>query len=79
MRALEERLNLAKTVLQLLNIQPLCRTKLENKTVKKTGTHASFTCIFKFLIKKGYVQKSSKLFRAEYVITEKGIKFLEAI
>ena len=79
MRRLTERMNLAKTVLKELSRQPLSRTQLEQQTVKKTGTHATFEGIFRFLVQGGYVQKSEQKHRANYEITEKGAKLLEAI
>ncbi len=79
MRRLTERLNLAKTVLKELNRQPLCRTELEKRTVRKSGTHATFEGIFHYLIQSGYIVKSEEKHRAPYAITEKGAKFLEVL
>jgi len=79
MRRLTERMHLAKIVLKELDRQPLCRTELEKRTVKKSGTHATFEGIFRYLIQSGYVRKSEQKHRAAYVITEKGAKFLEAL
>ena len=79
MRRLTDRMHLAKTVLKELNRQPLCRTELEKRTVKKAGTHATFEGIFRYLIQSGYVQKSEQKHRAAYMITERGTKFLEAL
>ncbi len=79
MRRLTERMNLAKTVLKELSRQPLSRTQLEQQTVKKTGTHATFEGIFRYLVQSGYVQKSEQKHLANYKITEKGSKLLEAI
>jgi predicted transcriptional regulator len=79
MRRLAERMNLAKTVLRELSYQPLRRTDLEQRTIRRVGTHATFEGIFRFLIESGYVQKSEQRHRANYVITEKGNKLLEAI
>jgi DNA-binding PadR family transcriptional regulator len=79
MRRLTERMQLAKTVLRELNRQPLCRTELEKKTVRKLGTHATFEGMFRFLVQGGYVQKSEQKHRAAYMITERGTKFLEVI
>jgi predicted transcriptional regulator len=79
LRRLTERMNLAKIVLRELSRQPLCRTEIEQRTVRKAGTHASFEGIFRYLVQGGYVQKSEPKHRAEYVLTEKGAKLLEAI
>ena len=79
MRRLIDRMDLAKIVLNELERQPLSRTELEKRTVRKSGTHATFEGIFRFLVQSGYVQKSGQKHRAPYVITEKGAKFLEAI
>ncbi len=79
MRRLKDRMNLAKTVLKELERQPLCRTELEKRTVRKSGTHATFEGIFRYLVQSGYVQKSGQKHRAPYVITEKGAKFLEVL
>jgi len=79
MRRLYERLHLAKTVLNELSKQPLCRTELEKRTVKKLGTHATFEGIFRYLVQNGYVKKSEQKHRAPYVITEKGLKLLEGL
>ncbi|MEM3577566.1 MAG: hypothetical protein QXX51_03815 [Candidatus Bathyarchaeia archaeon] len=79
MRRLDERLRLAMAVLKELNKQPTCRTELEKRTVKKLGTHATFEGIFHYLVKNGYVRKSEARHRAPYVITEKGVKLLEAL
>jgi DNA-binding PadR family transcriptional regulator len=79
MKSLVERMQLAKTVMHELSKQPLCRTELEKRTVRKFGTHATFEGIFSFLVKGGYVQKSGVNHRAAYALTEKGAKFLEVI
>jgi predicted transcriptional regulator len=79
MRRLKDRINLAKIVLKELKKQPFSRTELEQRTVRKAGTHATFEGIFRFLVQSGYVQKSGQKHRAPYVITEKGAKFLEVI
>jgi len=79
MRRLKDRMNLAKTVLKELERQQLCRTELEKRTLRKSGTHATFEGIFCFLVQNGYVEKSGKEHRAPYVLTEKGAKFLEAL
>jgi DNA-binding PadR family transcriptional regulator len=79
MKSLVERMQLAKTVMHELSRQPLCRTELEKRTVRKFGTHATFEGIFSFLVKGGYVQKSGANHRAAYALTEKGAKFLEVI
>jgi DNA-binding PadR family transcriptional regulator len=72
-------MTLARTVLKELSRQPLFRTELEKRTVRKVGTHATFESIFRYLVQNGYVQKSQEKHRAEYIITEKGTKLLEAI
>lgn len=79
MRRLKDRMNLAKTVLKELERQQLCRTEIENRTVRKSGTHATFEGIFRFLVQSGYVQKNGQKHRAPYALTEKGAKFLEAL
>jgi predicted transcriptional regulator len=79
MRHLRDRMNLAKMVLKELERQQLCRTELEKRTVRKSGTHATFEGIFRFLVQSGYVEKSGQKHRAPYVLTEKGAKFLEAL
>jgi len=79
MRHLKDRRNLAKDVLKELERQPLCRTELEKRTVRKSGTHATFEGIFRFLVQSGYVQKNEQKHRAPYMLTEKGAKFLEAL
>jgi len=79
MRRLTERLNLAKTVLKELSRQPLCRTELEKRTVRKEGTHATFEGIFHYLLQSGYIVKSEQKHRAPYALTERGKKFLEAL
>jgi predicted transcriptional regulator len=72
-------MDLAKIVLHELKRQPLHRTELEKRTIAKLGTPAAFDNIFGYLIKNGHVQKSALKHRAKYVITEKGIKLLEAL
>jgi DNA-binding PadR family transcriptional regulator len=72
-------MHLAKTVLKELSRQPLCRTELEKRTVRKFGTHATFEGIFRYLVQNGYIVKSEQKHRAAYVITERGTKFLEAL
>jgi len=79
MRRLIDRMDLAKIVLKELDKQPLCRTELEKRTVKKSGTHATFEGIFRYLVQSGYVQKSGQKHRDAYLITERGSKFLEAL
>ncbi len=79
MRRLNDRMDLAKTVLRELSKEHLCRTELENRTVRKKGTHATFEGIFRYLIQGGYIQKSEQKHRSSYVLTEKGAKLLEAI
>jgi hypothetical protein len=79
MKRLTERMNLAKTVLTELSCQPLCRTELEGRTIRRNGTHASFEGIFRYLVQGGYVQKIEPKHRSNYLITKKGTKLLEAI
>jgi predicted transcriptional regulator len=79
MRSLNERMDLAKTVLKELSKQPLCRTELEKRTVRKNGTHATFEGIFRYLNQSGYIMKSEQKHLADYILTEKGTKLLEAI
>jgi len=82
MRSLNERLRLARAVLRELNRQPLGRTNLEKKIVRRHdihATHATFEGIFQYLVKSGYVQKSEPRHRAPYRITEKGKKLLEGL
>jgi len=79
MKRLAERMNLAKIVLHELSRESLRRTELEQRTLRRAGTRATFDGIFRFLIESGYVQKSERRHRANYVITEKGNKLLEAI
>jgi len=79
MRRLNERLNLAKTVLAELSKQPLRRTELEKRTVKKCGTHATFDGILHYLIQNGYVEKAERRHCAPFRITEKGKKLLEGL
>ncbi len=79
MRRLHERLHLAKIVLTELRRQPLGRSELEQRTVRKSGTHATFEGIFRYLVTNGYVQKSEQKHRSPYVITEKGLKLLEGL
>ncbi len=79
MRRLNDRMDLAKTVLKELSKEHLCRTELENRTVRKKGTHATFEGIFRYLIQGGYIQKNEQKHRSTYVLTEKGAKLLEAI
>jgi predicted transcriptional regulator len=79
MRRLHERLSLAKIVLNELRRQPLGRTELEKRTVRKSGTHATFEGIFRYLVRNGYVQKSEAQHRSPYVITERGLKLLEGL
>jgi predicted transcriptional regulator len=79
MRRLNERLNLAKIVLTELRRQPLARTELEKRTVRKSGTHATFEGIFQYLTVNGYARKRESKHRSPYVITEKGLKLLEGL
>ncbi len=79
MRRLSERMQLAKTMLHELSREPLCRTELEKRTVRKQGTHASFEGMFRFLVQGGYIRKSEQKHRAAYVLTDRGVKFLEVI
>jgi len=72
-------MDLAKIVLHELKRQPLYRTELEKRTVQKAGSHAAFENIFRWLVQNGHVEKSSPKHRAKYMITQKGIKFLELI
>jgi predicted transcriptional regulator len=79
MKGLTERMDFARIVLSELRKRPLCRTELEKRTLIKAGTHAAFEGIFRYLVQGGYIQKSSPRYRAKYVLTEKGSKFLDAI
>jgi DNA-binding PadR family transcriptional regulator len=72
-------MQLAKTVLQELSRQPLCRTELERRTVRRFGTHATFESMFRYLVQGGYMKKSEQRHKAAYIITEKGSKFMEVI
>jgi len=79
MRRLTDRLSLAKVVLEEISQKPLCRTEIEQRTVRKAGTHATFEGIFRYLINDGYVVKLEHKHLSQYKITEKGEKLLEAI
>ena len=79
MRCLSERLNLARTVLAELSRQPLRRTELEKRTVRKCGTHGTFEGIFRYLLQNGYVEKTEQRHCAAFCITEKGKKLLEGL
>ncbi|XHH10482.1 MAG: hypothetical protein ACFCUE_07595 [Candidatus Bathyarchaeia archaeon] len=79
MRRLNDRMDLAKTVLKELDKEQLTRTELENRTVRKRGTHATFEGIFRYLIQGGYIEKTEQKHRSNYKVTEKGAKLLEAI
>lgn len=79
MRRLNERMEQAKTVLKELSHQPLRRTALEQIIIRKGSTHATFEGIFHFLVNDGYIQKTDKKHTADYTITEKGTKLLEAL
>ncbi len=79
MRRLNERMDLAKTVLKELSKEQLCHSDLENRTVRKKGTHATFEGIFRYLIQEGYIEKNEQVHRSTYKLTEKGAKLLEAI
>lgn len=79
MRKLHDRLRLAKIVLTELKKRPLGRTELEKRTVKQFGTHSAFENMFRYLVQGGYVEKSERRHRAPYIITEKGLKFLEGL
>jgi DNA-binding PadR family transcriptional regulator len=72
-------MDLAKIVLKELAKEQLTRTDLENQTVRKKGTHATFEGIFKYLVQGGYIEKSEQKHRSTYKVTEKGGKLLEAI
>ena len=79
MKSLDERLTLAKTILREVSREPLSRTTLDKKVTRKTGTHASFEGMFRYLIQKGCIQKSGQKIRDPYCITEKGRKLLEGL
>lgn len=79
MRRLHDRMDLAKTVLKELSKEHLTRTEVENRTVRKKGTHATFEGIFRYLIQDGYIEKTEQKHRSSYKVTEKGVKLLEAI
>jgi len=79
MRRLNDRMDLAKIVLKELTKEQLTRTDLENRTVRKKGTHATFEGIFKYLVQGGYIEKAEQKHRSNYKVTEKGAKLLEAI
>ena len=61
MRNLRERLCLAKVVLKELSRQPLCRTELEKRTVRKIGTHATFESIFHLYARNTHSKNRCKL------------------
>jgi DNA-binding PadR family transcriptional regulator len=79
MSRLTDRLSLAKIVLKEISQKPLSRTEIEQRTVRKAGTHATFEGIFRYLINDGYVAKLEQKHLSQYKITEKGAKLLEAI
>lgn len=72
-------MDLARVVLSELDRQALRRTDLERCIVRKSGTHATFEGILHYLLQSGYVAKNEQKHRANYVITEKGRKLLEAL
>ena len=79
MKSLDERLMLAKTILCELSKEPLSRTILDKRVIRKIGTHASFEGMFRYLRDKGCIQKSGKKHRDLYSITESGRKFLAGL
>jgi DNA-binding PadR family transcriptional regulator len=72
-------MGLAAAVLGELERQPSRRTDLERCVVRKSGTHATFEGILHYLVQGGFVVKSEQRHRADYVVTEKGRKLLEAL
>ncbi|MCW3998742.1 MAG: winged helix-turn-helix domain-containing protein [Candidatus Bathyarchaeota archaeon] len=79
MKWLIEKMNLIKAILKELGYAPLCRTELEQRVVLKAGSHATFEDIIRYLTHAGYIQKSTPKHRANYQITPKGTKLLEAL
>ncbi len=78
MRRLNERMHMAETVLEALCSQPLCRTELKQRTARKIGTNVTFEGILNYLVQGGFVEKRGIESYANYTITEKGAKLLEA-
>lgn len=73
------RMNLAKTVLKELSKQPLRRTEIEMRVIKKPVSHGTFVNIFSYLVENGYLQKKEQKLRSSFELTEKGRKLLEAL
>ena len=68
---------LAILILKELEKQPIGHSKLETIVIRKSGTHSTFTSMFRSLKAEGYLRKSGPEYRAPYVITDKGRRFME--
>ncbi len=79
MKELVERLRIARVVLRELSRQPLKRSELTRRAIIRGSTYASFNFTFTYLVREGYVEKSGAEKQAPFRLTDRGLKFLEAM
>jgi predicted transcriptional regulator len=75
----EQRLELAKVILQQLSREPCTQSVLETRVLGKAGTHKTYTNMFYFLRNSGFITKKTSEHRAPFALCKKGELLLEAL
>jgi predicted transcriptional regulator len=75
----ERYLERIKLILRELSRRPMSRVDLESRFLHKFVSPSAFESTFSFLVQNGRIRKSESEYRSPYIITEHGIKLLEAL
>jgi len=79
MERFTEKSRLIKVILQSLEREPQRREKLLKNVLAACGSTAKFSSVFSWLVKQGYIAKTSGKHTAPFALTAKGRKRLMAI
>ncbi len=74
-----ERLRVVRVVLRELSRQPQRRGELMKRAVTRGASYCSFNFVFAYLLSEGFVEKTGLELHAPFRITERGLRFLEAM
>ncbi len=68
-----------RVVLRELSRQPQRRGELMKRAVTRGASYCSFNFVFAYLLAEGFVEKTGAELHAPFRITERGLRFLEAV
>lgn len=66
-------------VLRELSRRPLCRIELQKRFLARFDSPSAFEATFMFLSRSGRIEKGGPEHRSPYIVTEQGLKLLEAL